>query len=75
MAAESLDKLPETAGDINFMLLKARFNAMADNDKSALRILYRIRRRYKDNFKIWTAYRQRVEHIINLIEQKPSQTY
>ena len=74
LAAESLEKLPEAAGDINFMMLKARFNAMADNNKSALLILDRIHKRYKDNFKIWTAYQQRVEHIINLIEQKPSQT-
>lgn len=71
-AAETLDRIDESKVDLPFLMLKARFYAMAGLSMDALDILNRAEAKYESNPVVWMMNKSQVgklkESILNKIE-------
>lgn len=65
-AASTLEKLPEDRADLDFLILKVKFFAMAGIKQEALQILARAKNRYSMDLKSWLPR----ESEINLLEKQ-----
>lgn len=65
-AAKALDKFPETQANLDFLILKAQFYAMANATQDSVKIIERAKNKYANDLRIWLPR----EHQLNTLEKQ-----
>ncbi len=67
-AASALDRIPEESTDLDFLILKAKFYAMANKKKDSLEILARAKNKFASNRKVWLPRKENINALEKQIE-------
>ncbi|MGY6277343.1 tetratricopeptide repeat protein [Methylomonas sp. MgM2] len=67
-AAKALDQFPENIASLDFLILKARFYAMAGDKEESLQIIERARIKYANDLRVWLPRESRINTIKKQLE-------